>query len=331
MRRILITGGAGYIGSHTAKALAACGHQPIVLDNFSSGNRWAVRWGPLVEGSIADGDLVKKTVKRHRIDSVIHFAANAYVGESIEQPRKYFQNNVSNTLAFLHALMDCGVSDVVFSSSCATYGVPRSLPIGEEHPQVPINPYGESKLFIEKVLEWYGSAHGIRFVALRYFNAAGADPDGEIGECHDPETHLIPLAIRAAQGGYPPLKIFGSDYETPDGTAVRDYIHVCDLAVAHVQALEYLAHGGDSTAINLGTSTGHSIRDVQRAIKTVSGRAVPAQIRERRPGDPPILVAKADKARTLLGWKPRFTQLEEIVETAWRWHIAERHLAATAV
>jgi UDP-arabinose 4-epimerase len=331
MKRILITGGAGYIGSHTAKALAARGHEPIVLDDFSSGNRWAVRWGPLVEGSIADGDLLKRTVKRHKIDSVIHFAANAYVGESIEQPRKYFQNNVSNTLAFLHALMDCGLSDVVFSSSCATYGVPRSLPIGEEHPQVPINPYGESKLFIERVLEWYGSAHGIRFVALRYFNAAGADPENEIGECHDPETHLIPLAIRAAQERAPALKIFGTDYDTPDGTAVRDYVHVCDLASAHVKALDYLSRGGESTAFNLGTGRGYSVREIQRAVERIGGRTVPAIEKERRAGDPPILVAKADKARKSLGWEPRFTNIEEVVETAWRWHCAQKGALAAAV
>lgn len=331
MTPILITGGAGYIGSHTAKTLAARGCHPIVLDNLSAGHRWAVRWGPLVEGDIADQQLVKDTIRLHRVQGVIHFAANAYVGESMEQPQKYFHNNVSNALSLLHAIMDSGVRDIVFSSTCATYGIPQRLPIDENHPQVPVNPYGESKLFVERALGWYAKAHGIRFVSLRYFNAAGADPAGEIGECHDPETHLIPLAIRAARDGFPPLKIFGDDYETPDGTAVRDYIHVCDLAEAHVRALAYLEKGGESTAINLGTGTGRSVYEVLRAIHKVSGRRAPVQIRERRLGDPPIVVANATKACKLLGWKPRFISIDEIIETAWRWHGAEKNAVATTV
>ena len=331
MKRVLVTGGAGYIGSHTAKALAIHGFEPVVLDNMSSGHRWAVRWGPLVEGDIADSQLVRDVIRHHRIQSVVHFAANAYVGESVVQPRKYFHNNVTNTLSLLHTVMDSGVRDVVFSSTCATYGQPQSLPIAEDHPQAPVNPYGESKLFVERALRWYGDAYGLRFVCLRYFNAAGADPEGEIGECHDPETHLIPLAIRAAQGSHPALKIFGTDYETSDGTAVRDYIHVCDLADAHVRALKYLDDGGKSVAINLGTGVGYSVRDVQRAIKRVSGFPVPALVRERRPGDPAILVAEAGRARQLLGWKPRFTELDHMIETAWRWHMAERNKVAAAV
>jgi UDP-arabinose 4-epimerase len=324
VKRILVTGGAGYIGSHTAKTLAAHGYEPVVLDNLSAGHEWAVRWGPLEPGDIGDERLVRETIARHGIEAVIHFAANAYVGESMEHPRKYFDSNVGNSLKLLNAVMDAGVRRIVFSSTCATYGMPQSLPIGEEHPQAPVNPYGESKLFVERALGWHGKAYGLQSVCLRYFNAAGADPDGEIGECHDPETHLIPLAIGAAQGTHPPLQIFGSDYETPDGTAVRDYIHVCDLADAHVRALEYLEKGGASTAMNLGTGKGHSVRDVQRAVERVSGRPVPAAQRDRRPGDPAILVSKADKARSILGWKPRFAELDAIIETAWRWHSARK-------
>ena len=324
MKRILVTGGAGYIGSHTAKALACHGYEPVVLDNLSAGNRWAVRWGPFVEGSMGNRDLVHETIERYRVEAVIHFAANAYVGESMEEPRKYFRNNVTNSLYMLDAVIDCGVRDVIFSSTCATYGMPQILPISEDHPQAPINPYGESKLFLERALGWYGKAHELRSVCLRYFNAAGADPDGEIGECHAPETHLIPLAIGAAQGETAALQIFGGDYDTPDGTVVRDFIHVSDLADAHVRALKYLSRGGHSTAMNLGTGIGHSIRDVERAVKSVSGRPVPAVVRSRRPGDPAILVAQAERARTVLGWRPRFTDLEEIIDTAWRWHSADR-------
>jgi UDP-arabinose 4-epimerase len=329
MKRVLVTGGAGYIGSHTAKALAQNGIEPVVLDNLSMGHLWAVRWGPFVEGDIADSDLIRDTIRRQRIEGLIHFAANAYVGESIVEPRKYFQNNVANTLKLFDAAIEAGLRDMVFSSSCAVYGAPQRVPVDEEHPQSPVNPYGESKLFAERVLKWYAGAHGLRFVALRYFNAAGADPEGEIGESHDPETHLIPLAIGAALGQRPPLKIFGTDYETPDGTAVRDYVHVSDLADAHVRALDYLAHGGTSTAINLGTGSGHSVLDVARAVERVSGGPVPSEFCERRPGDPPALVARADKACEVLGWTPKFPTLEEIVGTAWKWHRAERYATAT--
>jgi UDP-glucose-4-epimerase GalE len=327
MKRVLVTGGAGYIGSHTAKALAASGYQPVVLDDLSAGHRWAVRWGALVEGNVADRELVIQTIREHRIDAVIHFAANAYVGESMEQPRRYFQNNVLNSLSLLHAAMDGGVRHFVFSSTCAVYGLPQTIPMDEEHPRIPISPYGESKLFVEQVLGWYARTEGVEFVALRYFNAAGADPDGEIGECHRPETHLIPLAIGVARGQYPALKIFGTDYDTADGTAVRDYIHVCDLADAHLRALKYLFSGGVSTAMNLGTGAGHSVRAVQRAVETVSGRPVPVSMLDRRSGDPAILVAKAEKANKLLGWKPRFTRLEDVIETAWKWHGAPHRRA----
>ena len=274
---ILVTGGAGYIGSHACKSLSAAGYRPIALDNLVYGHRWAVRWGPLVEGDLADRELLVRVMQDYAIDAVMHFAAYAYVGESMSDPGKYFRNNVSNTINLLDAMVASGVSSLVFSSTCATYGVPHQVPIGEDHPQRPINPYGESKLFIERALHWYGQAHGIRAYALRYFNAAGADPQGEIGEDHDPETHLIPLVIQAALGQRPEVKIFGTDYATPDGSAVRDYIHVTDLAEAHVQATERLLGGGDSRFLNLGTGTGHSVKEVVAAVERVSGLAVNAQ------------------------------------------------------
>ena len=331
MRNVLVTGGAGYIGSHTAKALARAGCQPIVLDNLITGNDWAVRWGPFVRGNIGDRALVRKVIAEYRVEAVIHFAAHAYVGESTVEPGKYFENNVANTLALLDAVHDSGVEQFVFSSTCATYGVPRKLPIREQHAQSPVNPYGESKLFIEKALRWYGEAYGLRSVCLRYFNAAGADPEGEIGECHTPETHLIPLVIYTALGLTPAVTVFGTDYPTPDGTAVRDYIHVCDLAEAHVRALDYLRRGRPSTAVNLGIGAGHSVRDVVRAVERVADRKLLVSENPRRFGDPAILVACAEKARKLLGWIPRFTNLDQIVETAWAWHLAQTPALSAAV
>jgi UDP-arabinose 4-epimerase len=318
--RILVTGGAGYIGSHTSKALAAAGYTPVVLDNLSSGHRWAVKWGPLVVADIADRARVKSVVKEWDIEAVIHFAAHAYVGESVRQPQKYFDNNVTKTLALLDTLLEAGVSKVVLSSSCATYGVPHKLPISEGHPQEPINPYGASKLFVEKILYWYEVAYGLRHMNLRYFNAAGADPDGEIGEDHDPETHLIPLVIAAAQGMNPTFEIFGTDYDTADGTAVRDYVHVCDLARAHINALDYLLAGGHSASVNLGTGCGHSIRDVISAVEALSGRAVRVVEGPRRAGDPPTLIASPQFGQRLLGWAPVKSDLQTIVRTAWQWH-----------
>ena len=273
--RVLVTGGAGYIGSHTAKELAQRGLEPIVFDNLTTGHREAVRWGPLVEGDLADEDLIRRVLCEHGVEAVIHFAASAYVGVSMQQPREYFQNNVVNTLHLLAAMIDTGVSSIVFSSTCASYGVPTVLPISEDHPQHPVNPYGESKLFIERVLGWYSRAYGIRSVALRYFNAAGADPDGDLGEVHSPETHLIPLIMEAAHGQRPHVEIFGTDYPTADGTAIRDYIHVRDLAEAHVRAMDYLRDGGESLALNLGTGCGHSVRDVIATVESVSKRSVP--------------------------------------------------------
>lgn len=319
-RAVLVTGGAGYIGAHTCKALALAGYLPVTLDNLVHGHKQAVRWGPLVEADIRDRARVRQTIDQYRIDAVLHFAGFAYVGESMRDPGKYFDNNVAASLALLEAVRASGIAHFVFSSSCATYGIPLSVPIGEDQAQQPINPYGESKLMMERALHWYGLAHGMGTVALRYFNAAGADPDGEIGEDHDPETHLIPLAIGAALGSRPPLEVFGTDYPTPDGTAVRDYVHVSDLAQAHVRALEYLYAGGASRAFNLGTGRGHSVREVVAAVERVAGRAVARREAPRRPGDPASLVAAPGSARELLAWTPLRSDLETIITTAWRWH-----------
>jgi UDP-glucose-4-epimerase GalE len=316
--RILVAGGAGYIGSHTSKVLAGKGHVPIVIDDLSTGNEWAVRWGSLIRGNIGDRDLVARVLRNEKIDAVLHFAASAYVGESMTQPQKYFQNNVVNSLNLLDAMREAGVTQIVFSSTCATYGNPLHLPLNESHPQNPVNPYGESKLFIEKALHWYGAAYGLRWIALRYFNAAGADVEGEIGEAHDPEPHLIPLVMQAARGDLPKVNILGTDYGTPDGTAVRDYIHVEDLAQAHVLAIQHLANGGESAAFNLGTGRGYSVRDIIGAVERHSGCKVPVVERSRRPGDPERLVASAERALKVLGWKP-LHDLDSIVATAWEW------------
>jgi UDP-arabinose 4-epimerase len=329
--RVLVTGGAGYVGSHTAKVLARAGFEPIVLDDLSAGHRWAVKWGPLVEGDLGDSALIREVIKSHRIQAVVHFAGFAYVGESMKRPRQYFRNNVTYTLRLLDAMMDTRVRHIVFSSSCATYGIPASVPICEEQVQTPINPYGESKRMVERILAWYGEAYGLRWTALRYFNAAGADPDGELGEHHSPETHLIPLAIQAALGEQPALEIYGTDYPTADGTAVRDYTHVMDLAEAHVAALRYMLKSHENGAINLGTGTGQSVRQVVAAVERVSGRRVPIREVQRRAGDPPCLVADSRKAKELLGWEPRHSSLDEIVETAWQWHAGESQVPAAQV
>jgi UDP-arabinose 4-epimerase len=318
--KILVTGGAGYIGSHTCKALAAAGYEPVALDNLSTGHRCTVKWGPLVIADIADSARIARAIKEFDVQAVIHFAAHAYAGESIQQPQKYFDNNVTKTLALLDKLLEMNVSKVVFSSSCATYGLPQKLPIAEDHAQEPINPYGASKLFLEKILYWYERAHGMRHMNLRYFNAAGADPEGEIGENHSPETHLIPLVIAAASGANPTVEIFGTDYSTADGTAVRDYVHVTDLATAHVQALDHLLAGGYSASVNLGTGNGYSIRNVISAVEAVSGRLVPVIEGPRRPGDPPALMADPQLGQTLLRWKPERSDLRTIIRTAWAWH-----------
>ena len=263
---------------------------------------------------------MRRLLREYPIEGVIHFAASAYVGESMANPRKYFQNNVTASLALLEELLDAGIERFVFSSSCATYGIPTHLPIREDQPQVPVNPYGESKLFTERTLRAFGNAYGLGWVSLRYFNAAGADPDGELGEDHNPETHLIPLAIEAALGTRPHLDIFGADYATADGTAIRDFIHVSDLASAHVCALDYLLRGGLSLAFNLGNGRGHSVREVVQEVERVSGRRVPVHLMDRRPGDPPALVADASLARATLGWQPVHTGLDDIIGSAWAWH-----------
>jgi UDP-glucose-4-epimerase GalE len=326
---ILVTGGAGYIGSHACKALAKAGYEPVAYDNLVYGHREAVRWGPLIEGDLGDRTLLAETIQRHKIAAVMHFAAFAYVGESVEKPEKYFHNNVVNSFGLMETMLATGVKQIVFSSTCATYGLPEVMPIREDTPQHPVNPYGETKLMIERALHWHGIAHGIRHVALRYFNAAGADPEGEIGEAHDPETHLIPLILDAASKRRAQIDVFGTDYPTPDGTAIRDYIHVQDLAEAHVLALRYLENGGASVALNLGTGEGHSVRATIEAAKRITGHPIPSRDTTRRAGDPPVLVADAAKARALLGWTPKLASLDRIIETAWSWH--QKRLAASGV
>ena len=313
-----MVGGAGYIGSHTAHALQRRGHKVIIYDNLVAGHKELAEGFELIVADISDRAKLNQVLPR--VDAVINFAAHAYVGESVVNPRKYFQNNVLDGLTLLHAVLDANVRKFVFSSSCATYGMPAKVPITEDMPQVPVNPYGVTKLIFEQALKSYGPAYGLGYVSLRYFNAAGADENGLIGEIHKPETHLIPSAFEAIRGERPALDIFGDKYPTPDGTCVRDYIHVSDLAEGHVQALEYL-DGGKSIEINLGTGLGHSIREVLATIKSVTGREVPSRTAPARPGDPPELVADPTRAEKVLGWKAK-RSLEQIVATAWKW--AER-------
>ena len=322
---VLVTGGAGYIGSHTAKILAQTGMQPIVLDNLQRGHWEAVKWGPLIEADIGDQSALDRVFAEYPIDAVFHFAAFAYVGESMRAPELYFRNNLVNTLNLLDAMRSRNVRKIVFSSTCATYGNPVQIPITENHIQQPVNPYGESKRMVERLLYWYGAIHDVRWVALRYFNAAGADPEGELGENHAPETHLVPLAIRAAMEPNQPLEIYGTDYDTPDGTAIRDYLHVTDLAQAHLDALRYLDTGAPSTAFNLGTGRGHSVREVIAMVEKVSGRTAAVREVGRRPGDPPYLVADATKSAEQMGWRPQHSTLEEIVKTAWNWKVRSSH------
>lgn len=329
-RNILVTGGAGFIGSHTVKELRRCGYRPIVVDNLSTGNLWATNPEELIEADISDRTAIRDCIIEHKIDAVIHFAASAYVGESVSNPRKYFDNNVSKTLDFLSELLITGVDKIVFSSSCSVYGHPQSLSIREDHPKAPLSPYGESKLFIEKVLHWYGRTNGMQSVCLRFFNAAGADPDGDLGESHAPETHLIPLAIQAALGVQPYLEVYGSDYQTQDGTAVRDYVHVTDLARAHVLALQYLFAGGESMVANLGTGVGCSIRQIVAAIESTLSRPVPCRYLARRIGDADSLIADATYARAVLGWSPVHSDLTQIISSACSWQMRQVPIAAEA-
>jgi UDP-glucose-4-epimerase GalE len=318
-RAVLVTGGAGYIGSHAAKALRHAGYRVVVFDNLVAGHRAAVKFGELVEGDIVDTAAVRAALRRYEISAVMHFAAFLDVGESVREPAKYYRNNVTGALSVLDAMAAESVRHFVFSSTCATYGEPLETPIVETHPQAPINSYGESKLAIERALPHFAAAHDLKYVALRYFNASGADPGGEIGEDHSPEIHLIPRAIEAATGGRG-LQVFGDDYPTPDGTCLRDYIHVTDLADAHLKALELIAGRGASGAYNLGTGTPHSVREVIDAVARVTERQVPWTLAPRRPGDPAILYAAAHKARAELGWRPALGDLETIVRTAWAWY-----------
>ncbi|MCS6776223.1 MAG: UDP-glucose 4-epimerase GalE [Chloroherpetonaceae bacterium] len=322
---ILVTGGAGYIGSHYVQYAREQGEALVVLDNLVYGHREAVPPDvPFYEGDMGDRALLDRIFSTHRIDAVVHFAAYAYVGESVQQPARYYQNNTVAALTVLEAMRAHHVPYFVFSSTCATYGNPQYVPIDERHPQDPINPYGESKLFVERILRAYDQAYGLRYVALRYFNAAGADPQGRIGESHDPETHLIPLVLQVAKGVRESVSIFGTDYDTPDGTCIRDYIHILDLAQAHAQALDRLRAGAPSDVYNLGTEQGYSVREVIAMCERVTGRPIRAVESPRRAGDPPRLVASASKARTQLDWKPRFQDLEEIVRTAWNWECNRR-------
>ena len=318
MGRVIVTGGAGYIGSHTCKQLAAHGFEPLCYDNLVHGHRDAVRWGPLVVGDIRDQVKLRDLFAAFRPEAVIHFAAFAYVGESVTDPGKYYENNVAGTIALLEAMRATGVNRIVFSSTCATYGMPSRLPIDEAEAQSPINPYGRTKLMIERILGDYAQAYGMRHAVLRYFNAAGADPGGDLGERHDPETHLVPRALMAAAGMLPELEVYGDDYPTPDGTCVRDYIHVSDLADAHLSALSYLTDGGGDAQVNLGTGRGVSISELLEAVQRVTGRTVPRLVRPRRDGDPPALVSDPSKARQLLRFEASRSDIETIIETAWR-------------
>lgn len=320
MTGILVTGGAGYVGAHACKALAQTGYLPVAFDNLSTGHESFVRWGPLVRGDIRDRAAVLKALRDHEIEAVLHFAASAYVGESVTDPRKYYENNVGGSLSLFEAMLEANIQRLVFSSTCATYGRPDKIPIVETTPQNPVNPYGASKFMIERILADYGRAYSLSSISLRYFNASGAHPAADIGELRDPETHLIPRAMMAIQGHLADFAVFGTDYETPDGTAIRDYIHVSDLARAHVNAVRRLFEGAPGGTFNLGTGHGYSVKQVLEAITAATGTKLEAIPAPRREGDPPMLVADATLAKTGLGFVPEASDLKTIVETAWRWH-----------
>jgi len=319
MSFILVTGGAGYIGSHVVKELLQKGYQPIVYDNLDTGHREAVREAPLIEGDLADGEKLRETFQTYSIKAVIHFAASCLVEESVEHPLKYFKNNLSNSIQLLEVMEEFQVNRIVFSSSAAVYGEPLEIPISEEHPSAPTNPYGETKWMFEQILQRSSKAGRVRYISLRYFNAAGADPEGDLGEDHSPETHLIPLVLRAAFFGKP-ISIFGTDYDTPDGTCIRDYIHVTDLAHGHLLALQRLESGRDSGIYNLGNGKGFSVREVIQVAERVTGEKIAVHESPRRPGDPSCLIASSEKIRKELGWRPRYPELETMIQTAWNWH-----------
>jgi len=317
---ILVAGGAGYIGSHTVKELHREGFDVLVFDNFSSGKPELVGTRPCVRGDLLDREALRQVFRTRKIGAVLHFASLIQVGESYADPRKYYAHNLTTSLNLLDAMLEAGVKTLIFSSTAAVYGDPLETPIPESHPTNPVNPYGRTKLMVEEILRDYDRAYGLRSISLRYFNAAGADPDGETGECHDPETHLVPNILLSLLGKRPRLGVFGNDFATPDGTAVRDYIHVTDLAAAHVLALKALLGGRASDVINLGTESGHSVLEIIKAVEKVTGRAVPYDVGPRREGDVAVLLASRKKAEKSLGWKPRLSSLETIIETAWNWH-----------
>jgi UDP-glucose 4-epimerase len=324
---ILVTGGAGYIGSHAVLALQQAGYEVVILDNLVYGHRDLVETvlqAKLIEGDTNDRPLLDRLFATYDIAAVMHFAAYAYVGESVSDPAKYYRNNVIGTLTLLEAMLAANLKKFVFSSTCATYGVPKVVPIPEDHPQVPINPYGATKLMVERILADFDVAHQFKSVCFRYFNAAGADPEGRLGEDHEPETHLIPLVLQAALGKRDSISVFGTDYPTPDGTCIRDYIHVTDLASAHVLGAEYLLKGGDSQLFNLGNGNGFSVKEVIETAQQVTGRKITVIEQNRRPGDPPALTGSSEKARTVLGWQPQYADLKEIIQHAWNWH-QKRH------
>jgi UDP-glucose-4-epimerase GalE len=318
--RILVAGGAGYIGSHTVKELVRSGFDVMVFDNLSSGRKEFVRKCPFVQGDLMNPEAVRKVFKGGAVSAVLHFASLIQVGESTANPKKYYTHNLVSSLNLLAAMLEAGVSKLIFSSSAAVYGAPEQTPIPESHPLNPANPYGQTKLMVERMLRDYDRAYGLKSISLRYFNAAGADLEGDMGEIHSPETHLIPNILRSLLGKGPQLGVFGNDFPTPDGTAVRDYIHVTDLAAAHVLALKALLDGGPSDAVNLGTNRGHSVLEVIRSAEEVTGRKIPYDIRPRREGDVAVLLASKEKAERSLGWKPRLSTLETIIESAWKWH-----------
>jgi UDP-glucose-4-epimerase GalE len=330
VKRVLVTGAAGYVGSHACKALARSGFEPIGLDSLERAGFRELPWAPLEVVNTADCKGVTRLIEKYSPTAVVHFAAYAYVGESVANPSLYYRNNVCGSIILVDALRAAGINNFVFSSSCATYGIPQAVPIDEDHPQKPVNPYGSSKLMVERMLRDFDLAYGFRSVALRYFNAAGADPECEVGECHDPETHAIPLAIRTALGEQAVFEIYGTDYPTPDGTAIRDYVHVMDLARAHVRALEYLLDGGKSAALNLGTGVGHSVKEVVKAVETVTGREVKTRPSPRRDGDPPVLIANPGRANQVLRWTAEMAGLTDIVRTAVQWHRKWRSARAAA-
>ncbi len=318
--KVLVTGGAGYIGAHAVRELKKVGYEVVIFDNLIYGHRELAQGERLIVGELENGALLREVFAEHRVEAVMHFAAFAYVGESVENPAKYYRNNVVATLNLLDVMREAKVNRFIFSSTCATYGEPKEVPIPESHPQQPINPYGASKVMVERILQDYSNAFGLKYVALRYFNAAGADESGEIGEDHNPETHLIPLVLDAALGRRNHITIYGTDYETPDGTCIRDYIHVSDLADAHVLGLKYLENGGASDVFNLGNGNGFSVREVIETARRITGKEIRVVEGARRAGDPAKLIGSAEKAKQVLGWKPKFNQLETIIATAWKWH-----------